>query len=176
MPEIIKYRDSLAGLSKDDLIDYCEILLRNFWTLQGNWVVEIQKKFGADLAMETDGIVFGKFLEVEAHRLKKFLNLGDDMAALAKLLGYSFGFANTEFYFPELSDNKLMLRVTKCNMQLQRLARGDTEVLCKKAGETAGSISKGAKVINPRIEARCLMAPPDKHPDDVWCEWEFNLI
>ena len=32
-----------------------------------------------------------------------------------------------------------------------------------------------AKEIDERVEVRCLMAPPDPHPEDLWCEWEVRL-
>jgi len=32
-----------------------------------------------------------------------------------------------------------------------------------------------AKTIDPRIETRCLACPPDPHPADTWCVWEFAI-
>jgi hypothetical protein len=26
--------------------------------------------------------------------------------------------------------------------------------------------------LNPNIKFNCTVCPPDKHPDDLWCEWE----
>jgi hypothetical protein len=32
-----------------------------------------------------------------------------------------------------------------------------------------------ATVINPAAKVKCLVCPPDEHPEDVWCEWEFEI-
>jgi hypothetical protein len=31
-------------------------------------------------------------------------------------------------------------------------------------------------VIDPRIATRCLACPPDPHPEEFWCAWEFYLL
>lgn len=43
------------------------------------------------------------------------------------------------------------------------------------AGYALGEFSGFAKEIDERVEVRCVMAPPDPHPDDLWCQWEFRL-
>jgi hypothetical protein len=32
-----------------------------------------------------------------------------------------------------------------------------------------------ARTVDPRIQTRCIACPPDAHPDDAWCTWEFTL-
>ena len=32
-----------------------------------------------------------------------------------------------------------------------------------------------AKTLNPEVEVNCLVCPPDEHPKDLWCRWEFKL-
>ena len=29
--------------------------------------------------------------------------------------------------------------------------------------------------IDPRIETRCVACPPDPHPEEYWCAWEFSI-
>ena len=38
-----------------------------------------------------------------------------------------------------------------------------------------GFLKSFAKEFNPNIEVICNVCPPDKHPEDLWCEWEFSL-
>ena len=32
-----------------------------------------------------------------------------------------------------------------------------------------------ARTIDARIKTTCLVCPPDDHPEDVWCAWEFMI-
>jgi len=44
-------------------------------------------------------------------------------------------------------------------------------VINEKAGLTV-KVPEGW--IDEKVEVRCLMAPPDPHPEDLWCEWEMT--
>jgi hypothetical protein len=32
-----------------------------------------------------------------------------------------------------------------------------------------------ARTIDPRIVSRCVCCPPDAHPPEHWCAWEFSI-
>jgi hypothetical protein len=38
-----------------------------------------------------------------------------------------------------------------------------------------GFLKAFAKEFNPDIVVNCNVCPPDEHPDDLWCEWEFKM-
>ena len=36
-------------------------------------------------------------------------------------------------------------------------------------------LSNIAKVVEPRETVKCLLCPPDPHPDKFWCKWELTM-
>ena len=64
-----------------------------------------------------------------------------------------------------------MFRMVDCRVQSARKRKGLPDFPCKSVGLV--EYEWFAKTIDPRIETRCICCPPDAHPDDVWCEWEF---
>ena len=61
-----------------------------------------------------------------------------------------------------------------CRVQSTRKRKGLDDFPCKSVGivEYEGF----AKAIDPRIETKCIACPPDPHPEEYWCAWEFTLV
>lgn len=171
------YRDELAKLikelGKDQIIDYCEMMVKNWWNLQNNWMLNISKDYGSEIAAKYDAAVFGRQAEVQAYRLKKMFNLSDDMPSFIKAMCLSTLFANVDYEITEITDKHCRLSVTSCSMQLNRRKVGLPELPCKIAGIEANG--RFARAMNPKFKMVCALCPPDKHTDDLWCEWIFDL-
>jgi hypothetical protein len=166
-------KEQYLSLSKERLVDYIEIIHKNFWTLQGCYVLELERRYGGDVAMEFDDIAFGRAAEVQVYRLKKFFDLGDDMSALMKIFDFSEFCSNIEYEFHEVTEKRLIWRVTKCPMQLARLKDGLPEIACKLSAIPINE--KIARAINPKMKSICIVCPPDPHSEDRWCEFEFKI-
>lgn len=166
-------RKQYLRLSKERLADYIEMVHKNFWNLQGYYILELERRYGKNVAMEFDDIAFGRAAEVQVYRLKKFFNLGDDMSALMKIFDFSEFCSNIEYEFREVSDKRLIWRVTECPMQLARLKARLPEIACKLSAVPINE--KIAKAINPKMKSICVMCPPDPHSEDRWCEFEFKI-
>lgn len=161
-------RTELMKLSKEQLIDYIDVLSRNFWTVQNNWMANVNKRYGSEVAAEFDELLWSKWPAVEAYRFKKLFNLGESLADVAKVLELSLAAEEgPEAEYVECNDHRLIFRITSCPMQLQRRKEGWDELHCKPA---FGAMWKAvAKVINPEIKIVKVYAPRDPHPDDDWC-------
>jgi len=166
-------RKELMKLPKERLVDFIEMASRNFWTLQNNWMINVESRFGREVAVELDALCYGRAAEVQVYRLKNFLNLGDDMPSLARAILLSISSFYVDIEFPEISERKVVRRVAVCPMQLERRRKGLPELPCKPA--LVSAYTKVAAAVNPKIKITHVLCPPDPHPEDLWCDVVFEL-
>ena len=165
--------ERLSKFSKEGLLDYIDLVQRNFWNLQNNWMMYMNNEYGQEAAVKGDSHCFGANSRVQVYRLRKMFDLKDDVQALEDAMILSTIWVNCDYDMWRPAENKLRLKVTKCYQQVRRLEDGVGELACKQAGIDVCRIA--AEVVNPKFEAKCIVCPPDEHPDDVWCEWEWEL-
>lgn len=168
------YKDELLKMPQEQLAGYVEVLHKFFWNIQGNWMQHVSERYGTGAAKEGDTIVFGRNGEVQGWLLKKLFSLSDDMEDFRKALFFSTLLSNVEYRVTEVSGVHLRARVTKCHMQLNRRKAGLPELPCKESGMAA--LGRFGRAVNPALDMRCIVCPPDEHPDDLWCEWEWRLV
>lgn len=167
-------KNEYAKLSREELIDYAEFMHKSWWNLQSNWMQNINDRYGIEVAAEFDEIIFGRISEVQARRLKKLLNLGDSIQDFMKAMNLCTMWEPTsEWEYREFDEKHVVIRVTKCVMQLARVKQGMGELPCKGSG--LESMIRFALGFNPKLKASCITCPPDKHPQDIWCEWLWEL-
>jgi hypothetical protein len=73
----------------------------------------------------------------------------------------------------EVTDKRVVFRMIDCRVQSARKRKGLADHPCKSVGIV--EYSEFARTIDPRITTRCIACPPDEHPMDYWCAWEFTL-
>ena len=144
------------------------------WAVDGLYYLGIEKKWDTESATKIDQDVWKVMGKIEARRIKKLFGInGDDIESMIQGLRYSGWTLDLEDKEIIVEKNRAILRNTKCRVQNTRISKGLSEFGCKPVRH--GFLQSFAKEFNPKIELKCNICPPDKHPEDLWCEWEFIM-
>ena len=171
----IEDRETLAKMPREKLLDLFFLQIRNLWRVDGLYFLGIEKRFSTDAATAVDAGVWEAMSQIEAKSLQKIFNVGEnpDVPTIMSLLLKSSWALDQPFKTVEVSDKRATLSVDRCRTQETRLSKGLGEFPCKKV--RFGYLENFAKTLNPKAKVNCLVCPPDKHPEGLWCRWEFKL-
>jgi hypothetical protein len=161
--------------NKADVFELLTDAAKNWLAHDGLWFQAVEDKFGMDAAIELDGKAWEKFTQIEAQRIMKRLNMqpGGGIPALIQALKFRlYAYINRQAVV-ESSDKHCIFRMEKCRVQEARKRKNLPDFPCKPVGII--EYTYFAKTIDPRIETRCLACPPDPHPRDYYCCWEFTI-
>ena len=160
-------RNELEGMLRDAAL--------NWLAHDGLWFLAAEEAFGMDKAIELDGKAWERFTVIEAKRIMKrhAIPPGGGISALSKALGYRLYALVNEQEISEQTESRLVFRMKECRVQSARKRKGLPDFPCKSVGLL--EYSGFARTIDSRIETRCLGCPPDDHPDDWYCAWEFRI-
>jgi len=164
----------LMDLPKDTLLDLLRMYSKDAMTVDGLWFINVEEKYGLDTALEIDQLVWDKYGVIEARRIKRLMNITEKgIPAIVKAFNFQIWVPGMEYGFPEVTEKRAVFHVTDCNIQKARIRDNRPEFKCKPIGLSL--FKNFAEVIDPEIKISCLFCPPDKHPEDVWCSWEFQM-
>jgi hypothetical protein len=156
-----------------------EFLLTDFakrWLAHdGLWFQAVEEMHGMDQAIEADIKAWERFTVLEAKRIMNFLGLqpGGGLAALKEALQYRlYSFINLQEMVEE-SENRLVFKMIDCRVQSARKRKNLPDFPCRPVGVV--EYSGFARTIDPRIKTCCLACPPDPHPEEYCCAWEFSI-
>lgn len=174
-PGSLEDREMLAKMPSEKLLDYFFFQIRNVWRVDGLYFLGIEKRFGTEAATEIDAGVWESMAAIEAKSLQRLFKVGEnpDVAAIIDLLRKSSWALDQPFKTVETGEKRAVLSIDRCRTQEARLGKGLGEFPCKKV--RFGYLRDFARILNPKVEVSCLVCPPDKHSDDLWCKWEFRL-
>jgi hypothetical protein len=164
--------EELSDLSREKLIELMENFAKNWLAHDGLWFQAVERAHGLEHAIELDAQAWSRFSPIEAQRIKVFLDLPENggLDALEKALAYRL-YAVLNKQRCERVDDRLRFFMEDCRVQSARKRKGMPDFPCKKVGIV--EYSTFASTIDPRIKTRCIACPPDVHPDEYYCGWEF---
>jgi len=167
--------NEVKDLSKEELIDLLADAAKNWLAHDGLWFLAAEEQYGIEAAMELDKKAWEQFTVIEAKRIMSRLGIpeGGGIPALVQALKFRLYAQINVQEVTEVTETRCVFRMNKCRVQEARKRRGLPDFPCKSVGIV--EYSGFARTIDPRIETRCLVCPPDPHPPDVFCAWEFVL-
>jgi hypothetical protein len=167
-------KKSINEIPEEKLADFIFMHLRNMWAVDGFYYLFIEEKYGTEAATEIDRKVWEVMGKIEARKIKQLFQIKkNDIPSLMKALSYSGWSMDLEDKEIIIEKDKAILRNVKCRVQNTRLKKGLTEFGCKPV--RFGFLKSFAYEFNPNIDVKCNVCPPDKHPEDLWCEWVFEM-
>ncbi len=164
-----------ADLNKKELYQLLVDAAKNWLAHDGLWFQAVENKFGIESAIELDRAAWKKFTQIEARRIMKRLGMktGGGIPALIQALKFRlYAYINKQ-KITEISDRRCIFQMVNCRVQETRKRKGLTDFPCKSVGII--EYTYFAQTIDPDIKTRCIFCPPDPHPDDCYCKWEFIL-
>jgi hypothetical protein len=163
----------LYQLPKEKIPEYIFMQLRNLWAADGLYFLGIEELYGTEVATKIDAGVWEVMGKIEARKLKEFLEItGTDIPSMMKALQYTTWALDLEDKEIIIKRDSALIRNIHCRVQNTRKNKGLKEFGCKPI--RFRFLKAFAKEFNPDIVVKCIVCPPDKHPDNLWCQWEFS--
>ncbi len=165
----------LNKMSKEELIAIVIDDAKNWLAHDGLWFQAIEKTHGMEVAIAADTEAWRNFTVIEAKRIMARLGIepGGGIPALLECLNHRLYARLNLQQAIEVTDTRAVFRMVDCRVQSARKRKGLDDFPCKSVGVV--EYSEFARTIDPRIQTNCIACPPDAHPDDFFCAWEFTI-
>jgi hypothetical protein len=156
-----------------DLRSYIRFLLWHYRVVDAFWFIKVGEQFNQQTAEKINAKVWEKVAGMAAKDLRARFDIqATGLDGFVKALKY-FPWCILVGYQIEQTDERVTLTVPACPTQVARLDRGLGEYNCKEMHRR--EFVSFARVLDDRIQVTCDFAPPDPHPDDLFCRWHFSL-
>lgn len=165
----------LNDLSREELIQIIIDDAKNWLAHDGLWFQAVEQRYGIDVAIDVDRDAWRGFTVIEARRIMERLGMqpGGGIPALVECLKHRlYARLNLQEYL-EQTENRVVFRMVDCRVQSARKRKGLPDFPCKSVGLV--EYAEFARTVDPRITTNCIACPPDAHPDEFWCGWEFTI-
>ena len=163
----------LSKLPNEKIHEYIFMQLRNLWVVDGLYFLGIEELYGTEIAAQIDAYVWTVMGKIEARKLREFFGItGTDIPSMMKTLQYTTWALDLEDKEIIIKKDSALIRNIRCRVQNTRKNKGLKEFGCKPV--RFGFLKAFAKEFNQDIVVKCTICPPDEHPEELWCQWEFT--
>ncbi len=168
-------RNFLRKFNKEQLIDMLEDAANNWLAHDGVWFQAVEGTYGLEKAIQLDGEAWERFTVIEARRIMKRHGIaeGGGLLALEQALKLRMYAQINEQSIIWIDENMLRFEMNDCRVQSTRQRKGLPDFPCKTVGLV--EYARFAQTIDPHIQTRCIACPPDPHPENFFCAWEFII-
>ena len=147
----------------------------NWLANDGVWFQAVECTSGMNDAKRCNDSCWAHFSPFEAWSIKRFLNLSENsgLEGLKRALNFRlYSRVNTQSIIDEKPDS-FVFQMNECRVQSARKRKGLDDYPCKSGGIV--EYTYFAKAIDPAISTECIGCPPDAHPDEWYCAWQFKV-
>lgn len=165
----------LLDLPDKKLEELRDGLAVNWLANDGVWFQAVEFEHGMNDAKRCNDSCWAHFSPFEAWSIKRILGLSEKpgLAGLKKALQYRlYNFVNKQSFSDE-TENSFVFRMNECRVQLARKRKGLADYPCKSGGLV--EYTTFAQAIDSRIKTKVIACPPDPHPEDYFCAWQFYI-
>ncbi|MFX0106256.1 MAG: DUF6125 family protein [Candidatus Hodarchaeota archaeon] len=102
----------MRKISEADKLFYFE---KNFFTIDGVWMLETEKEVGWDIALKIDKAVWIRLMKIIFRRIKKYLNIHtNNLNDLIKIITFRWSIEGWKYLVNQISDKEVIIEIKDC--------------------------------------------------------------